>query len=75
MTNINALRSYVFSGDLMNNPVIVTTVKRDKQWITIIENLPVHTFRGGSYKQDIVAANKTWREAKKQHNDILKGKK
>jgi hypothetical protein len=75
MTKINAIRTYVFQGDLMNNPVIVTTLKRESQWITIIENLPVHTFRGKSYKQDIVAVNTTWRDAKKEHNDIVKGKK
>jgi hypothetical protein len=75
MTAIIAMRTYVFQGDLMNSPVIVTTVKRETQWITIIENLPVHTFRGDSYKQDVVAVNKSWRAAKKEHNDIVKGKK
>lgn len=76
MTATKALRTYVFQKkDLMETPVIVTTVNQEKNWITLVENLPVETFRGGAYKQDIVAVNKTWREAKKNHYDIVKGKK
>jgi hypothetical protein len=74
--------TYVFGSDLVEKKaVIVSTVKRatakpedEAQYVNIVENLPVQTFRGGSWAQDVLGAHKTFEDADKAHEQIIGGK-
>jgi hypothetical protein len=72
---IVGLISHIFQKDLMDNPIIVTTAKTEKGYLTMIENIPVHTFRGGSFKRDVVNVAKTEKEGIEYHNDVVNGRK
>ena len=71
---VEALREYVFTEDLMNAPVVVSAVRYNKQFINMIETLPVFTMRGDVVKQEIIAVNKNWTDGFKAHKQIIKGK-
>jgi len=47
----------------------------EKGIVTMIENVPVFTFRGGSFKRDILNVTKDQKEALKFHMAVLEGKK
>jgi sRNA-binding carbon storage regulator CsrA len=68
---VQAIKDYIFNDDLHNTPLSLTTVKHGKSWITILENVPVLTFRGNSYKQDVIGVSKTAPEALKFHRARL----
>ena len=72
MTKNFGLRDYIFKDDLMDTPLVLTTIKYNDRFITLIENVPVHTFRNGAHKQDVVGVNKTMREAMKFHKEKYK---
>lgn len=67
-----AIKDYVFTDDLHNTPLMLTTFFYNKSYITMLENLPTTTFRGDAHKQDVIGVNKTWREAKQFHEARLK---
>lgn len=72
-----ALIEYVFKEDLMNDPVTVHTVAHthngEPLFVNMVESLPVHTFRGGMFKREVVKAHKTKEDALKAHIEIVKG--
>ena len=67
-------RTYVFKENLLKDPVTITTILAERGYITFIETLPVHTFRGGAYKRDILQIHETKEEALKYHAEVCEGK-
>jgi hypothetical protein len=79
--------SYVFTDDILNTPIVVSTTKvklnkknkesldvEEIQYVTVIENLPVLTFRGGSWAKDIIGSSPELNKALDVHNKVVGGK-
>lgn len=67
-------QTFVFKEDLMNTPLIVSTINTEKGYVTKIENLPVETFRDGAYQQQILQVEPDKKTALKYHKDVIGGK-
>lgn len=69
------LNEYSFMGDLMNEPVLVQVVahvhNEKNMFVNVLETLPVHTFRGGSFKRDVMKAHDELKEALEAHRQIV----
>jgi hypothetical protein len=72
---MKGITSHKFGKDLYDTPLIITTAETEKGIVTMIENVPVFTFRGGSFKRDILNVTKDQKEALKFHMAVLEGKK
>ena len=73
MTKLQARRDYIFKGDLYTTPLVLTTLRHKQGWMTVLENLPVFTIRGGSYKQDVLAIEKSKAKALRYHARVIRG--
>ena len=68
---IMAFQDYIFKNDYLDDSAAVITTARTKQddlFLQFMENIPVSTFRGGNYFQDVSDSSKTWEEAVKKHD-------